>query len=198
MPELVHGAWARKSVSVGGGPHFETQRVVWLQSGTRYADIRLPFHPAADQRCFAGSSGWDGDRYRWTHRLDLAEVDSPPADDIADLISENGVLVERGIFPSASGAVAYEEVWVRLAGAEGTWQAVDARDGCLVRVGDHAITVVDRRRDGGRFAASYRVRSSTGWKVELALGDATGLPLPGGTEPGWLVVHAGDVGAVTA
>jgi len=197
QPDLVHGAWTRRSASVGGGPHFETQLVVWVQSGTRYADIRVPFHPGAGERCFAGRSGWDGDRYRWTHAFELHGFDVPPADEVADLTSERGALIERGTFPTDSGAVGYEEVWDRLPGADGTWQALESPYGCLVRVGDHAITVVDRRHEGGRFAACYRVRASTGWKIELAIGEASELPLPGGAAPGWRVVHTGETATVS-
>jgi hypothetical protein len=195
-PDLLHGAWTRRSVSIGGGPAFETQTVVWLQAGTRYADLRVPFHPEADERCFAGRSGWDGDRYRWTHRLDLEGTETAAGDDTGELTWEDGAVVERGMFPTADGVVPYEEAWVRLPEADGPWQALEAPHACLVRVGRHSITVVDRRAGGGGFAACYRVQRSGRWRIELAIGDATTLPAPGDVRRDWRLVHAGDSSVV--
>jgi|HubBroStandDraft_4_1064222.scaffolds.fasta_scaffold574065_1 hypothetical protein len=200
-PDLLHGAWMRRSVSIDGGPGFETQSVVWLQAGTRYADLRVPFHAAAGERCFAGRSGWDGDCYRWTHRLDLEGTDTAAADDTGDLTWEDGAVVERGIFPTPDGAVPYEEIWVRLPDADGPWQVLEAPHACLVRVGRHSITVVDRRAGGGRFAACYRVQRSGRWRIELAIGEATpvaALPAPGDVPRDWRLVHAGDSSVVRA
>jgi hypothetical protein len=67
----VQGAWTRQSVSIDGSEPFELQRVYWLQTTSVYADLRVPFHPAGGTACFAGRSGWDGDRYVWSHPLDL-------------------------------------------------------------------------------------------------------------------------------
>ncbi|MDQ1419573.1 MAG: hypothetical protein QOJ52_1535 [Acidimicrobiaceae bacterium] len=67
----VQGAWTRQSVSINGSEPFELQRVYWLQTTSVYADLRVPFHPAGGTACFAGRSGWDGDRYVWSHPLDL-------------------------------------------------------------------------------------------------------------------------------
>ncbi len=158
--KTVEGAWSRRWVRIAGGPAFETQHAVWLQAGARYADVRVPFHPDAEAVCFSGSSGWDGDRFRWTHRIDLA-ARSLPADDIADLGWQGDVLLERGTFPAATGAVAYEEAWVRLPGSDGPSGALDTDDSASVRVGDHRITVIDQRRRGGRFAAVYSRRGET-------------------------------------
>jgi hypothetical protein len=182
----VHGAWVRRSVAIDGGEHFETQRVVWLQAGPCYADMRVPFHPAAVQRCFVGRSGWDGDRYRWTHWLDLEGADSPAADDVGELNWEDGALIERGTFPTRDGAVPYEEVWVRAPGSDGPWQVYETADGCLVRVGDHAITAVA----GDGFAACYRTRRVDVWHEEFSIGRGAGLPAPDAVD--WPCVHAGE------
>ncbi|MFI5040844.1 MAG: hypothetical protein ACHQNA_03170 [Acidimicrobiales bacterium] len=193
-PDLVQGAWMRQAASIDGGPFFETQRVVWLQAGTCYADLRVPFHPAADRRCFTGRSFWDADAYRWTHHLDLESADgeaSPAADDVGLLRWSDGALVETGMFPTPTGPVAYEEIWVRLPGDTGPWLALDGPDGCLVRVGDHAITVVDRRASGGTFAACYRILGADGWQIEMAIGGVDALPGPDAAVEGWSVIHSG-------
>jgi hypothetical protein len=193
-PDIVHGAWARQSASIGGGPRFETQLVVWLQAGTCYADIRTPLHPDAAERCFTGRSFWDGDSYRWTHHLDL-DVGSPAADDFGDLRMEDGALIETGMFPTADGSVPYEEVWVPLARSTGPWLAMEAERGCLVRVGDHAITVLDERGTGGGFTACYRILGDDGWVVVATVGSdarADALPRPDDLPTDWRVIHTGN------
>jgi hypothetical protein len=198
-PDLVQGAWTRRSASIDGGPHFETQLVVWLQAGTCYADLRIPLHPDADHRCFTGRSFWEGDAYRWTHHLDLETVNgvpSPAIDDVGELTWVDDTLVERGMFPSQDGPIPYEEIWARLPEGDGSWKALEAPDGCLVRVGDHAITVVDHRGAGGDFAACYRTLGPDGWRVEAGIGAADALPCPDDAID-WKVVHSGSREQVT-
>lgn len=177
----VEGAWARESVSIDGSEPFETQRVCWLQVGPAYADLRVPFHPVAVSQCFAGRSGWNGDRFHWAHRLDL---EPGPGDDVGDLAWERGRLIERGWL----GDIAYEEVWVRRDGDGAPRLAAEGPDACLVQAGRHMVTVVDRRRHGGSFAACYRVLGPSGWQVRDAIGTATSLPSPDSLPPEWRLV----------
>lgn len=168
MSFSVEGAWTRQSVSVDGGEPFETQRVYWLQAGPCYADLRVPFHPSAGIGCFGGRSGWDGECYRWSHRLDLAGFDG---DDVGSLTWDGERLIEWGVI--GADRYAYEEVWVRLPGSEprSSCETQEAPDGCHVQVGGHAITIVDDRPAGGSFRASYRVLGPDGWQTSAAIGD---------------------------
>jgi hypothetical protein len=194
----THGAWMRTSVIIDDGPAFETQLVVWLQAGTCYADVRVPLHPDADERCFAGRSGWDGEGYRWTHHLDF-EPGSPAADDLGLLVWEGDALIERGLFPTLDGSVRYEETWVRMDGSDGPYLAVESDGGMLVRVGAHAIGISDLRADGGGFGATYWRRRDDDWEIQAAIGDS--LPDPDGFRtdgPGWLVVEQGERDAMAA
>ena len=50
---------------------------------------------------------------------------------------------------TAGGPVPYEEIWVRLPEGDGRWLAMERPDGCLVRVGDHAITELGDRAPNG-------------------------------------------------
>ena len=195
MPDLVHGAWARRAATVGGSEPFETQHVVWLQAGACYADVRVPFHPAAEQRCFTGRSGWDADGYRWTHAIDLDPVNG---DDVGSLCWEHGELVERGMFPTVDGDVEYVEWWVRLDGANGPFLAAEGPNGCLLRVGDHAISVVDDRGDGGAFAACYLTLAGGRWRPQASIGRCDKLPSPDRPPSEWRLVHTGTGEVVTA
>jgi hypothetical protein len=190
-PELVHGAWSRQSVRLVDGPPFETQHVVWIQSGTCFADVRVPFHPDAGERCFTGRSGWDADGYRWRHHVDFEGV-CPFADDVGELDWDGDTLVERGLFPTPGGTVPYEERWVRLPGWRGTFLALEGDRACLVRCGSHAITVEDRRPMGGEFAAAYRRHDQCSWTTVVSIGPADDLPTPADPPSGWDLVHRGD------
>jgi hypothetical protein len=192
-PDDLHGAWARRSASVGGSEPFESQHVIWLQARTCYADLRVPFAPGAQARCFTGRSGWQGDRYHWSRHLDLEPVGG---DDVGDLSWEGDAVVERGMFPTADGEVPYEEEWVRLPGSDGPFLALEGEAACLVRVGDHAITVVDERAEGGDMSAAYCVRDDEGWVLVYAIGAGAGaLPDPS-DPPDWPVIHRGTVGVM--
>jgi hypothetical protein len=167
----VGGPWTRQSVSLAGGPFFEAQWVYWLQVGTTYADMRVPFVDSAPTSCFAGHSDWDGDRFRWTHELDLAP--SPVTDaDIGDLFWDGDYLVERGLL----GQLGYEERWIRLPDGEGQSEAVMGPGSCRVQVGGHAITIIDTRTTGGSFNAWYQRRTPGGWQVHAVIGDVAEAP----------------------
>jgi hypothetical protein len=192
QPDAVHGAWTRRWMTVDGGPAFETQHVVWLQAGPCYADLRVPFHPEAVPRCFAGRSGWIGEHYRWTHTLDLEGADAPSADDVGELEWRDGALVETGRFPTATGAVAYVEVWDRLPGAEGSWAAHEAPGCCLVRVGAHALVAA---AGPAALAVCYWRQHDGAWRTVRGIGDLAELPTP--DDPGdWPLVAHGTTEAV--
>ena len=42
IPERFRGAWRRVSIAVDGGDPVEPSRVVWVQTASAYADIRVP------------------------------------------------------------------------------------------------------------------------------------------------------------
>jgi hypothetical protein len=166
---------------------------VWLQAGSCYADLRVPFHPDAVPRCFTGRSGWDGDRYRWTHELDLEGTESPAADDTGEMTWADGAVIESGLFPTATGSLAYEEMWLSLPECDGPWHTFTAPHACLVRVGGHSITVGDFRAWGKGFAACYWVLDEDRWVPRLSIGDPSTLPPPGELPPAdWHLVGAGD------
>jgi hypothetical protein len=196
----THGAWVRRSVMIDDGPSFETQFVIWLQAGSCYADVRVPLHPDADERCFAGRSGWDGEGYRWTHHFDL-EPGSPAADDIGLLVWDHDALIERGVYPTLDGSVRYEETWIPLDGSDGPYLAAESASEAFVRVGDHAIGISDRRAGGGVFAAAYWCHRDGAWRVGAAIEDSAGLAHPDrmcANGPGWLVVERGEKDALAA
>ena len=184
IPERFRGAWRRVSIAVDGGEPVEPSRVVWVQTASAYADIRVPrigFGDLQPAMSFAGTTRWVDPHLHWRHDLDLDQRRSP--DDGGDVgrVSWCGAdLVETGTFGD-DAPVPYVEVWRRMPGSDGPTQDWTSPDGTHrhVRVGDHAITVADDRQGGGAYRACYRTRLADEWTVELALGDdAIDLPLP--------------------
>jgi len=185
IPERFQGAWRRVSLTVDGGPPIEPAEVVWVQTASAFADIRVPrmgfgdLHPAVS---FAGTTRWDEPHLHWRHELDL-DPGRPPDDDgdVGHIRWDGGDLVESGTFGDDGLEVPYVEVWRRMPGSDGPTQHWVSPDGThrFVRAGDHAITVADERPTGGTYRACYRTREAGQWTVELALGDdAADLPVP--------------------
>ncbi len=192
----VHGAWTRRSATIDGGAAFETQFVVWLQAGSCYADLRVPLHPDAGERCFAGRSGWDGEGFRWTHQLDL-EPGSPGDDDIGSLAWEADALIERGLFPTPGGPVAYEEEWIplRATAPAPTWlccrKATPSSGSDAMPSGS---PIAGRREPASPRPIGVATAGTGEWMPSSAIGrdlqgpdELTGDIL----EPGWLVVEEG-------
>jgi hypothetical protein len=108
------------------------------------------------------------------------------------------------MFATHEGPVGYEEAWVPLPDAAGPYAALESPDGAFVRVGDHAVGVLDRRSSGGGFAAAYWRREGDGWRLSAGIGEATDLAGPdrlGAVDalpPGWVVVERGDLAAEPA
>lgn len=185
IPERFHGAWRRVSIAVDGGVPVEPSSVVWVQTSSAYADIRVPrlgfgdLQPAAS---FAGTTRWIEPHLHWRHDLDLDPARSPDdPGDVGHVSWDGDDLVESGTFGDDGLEVPYIEVWRRMTGSDGATQQWVSPDGThrFVRTGDHAITVADERPAGGAFRACYRTRTDGDWTVELVLGeDAVDLPIP--------------------
>ncbi|GLX37746.1 hypothetical protein Sros01_38190 [Streptomyces roseochromogenus] len=80
MDAPTRGAWLRAGISRDGGPLEETGHIVWLQSGTLYAD----------SRGFAGSTSYDGEQVTFHHDV------GSPGHDIGTLRSEGTRMIETG------------------------------------------------------------------------------------------------------
>jgi hypothetical protein len=180
LPERFIAAWSRSEAVVDGEVVAEPGRVVWVEAGRAYVDIRGPGGFANDTT-FAGSTSWAEPRLSWNHAID-ADLENDGVD--VGLISYDGEdVIEEGEFV-ADRVIRYMERWQRLPGGDGPVLAARTDGGVAVRVGDHASVVVDRRSVGGGIAARYERWDGTAWKPELELGDEPALAqLPPPLEP---------------
>ncbi|XWN31018.1 MAG: hypothetical protein ROR55_26770 [Devosia sp.] len=155
VPQAWRGAWQRRLLVEPDGSQDHKTFVVWLQSGSHYADIRLPAgRPPMDSRGFAhldrravsylaqqeGFAGrlyWRGGRARWERRIDFAPLSGPP--DEGRLARSGQRLIEHGIHR------AYREEWWQMGAPGPSAVLMDTPRRMLLRVGKHFILVDDRR-----------------------------------------------------
>ena len=170
IPDAFQGAWQRVSIAVDDGPPEEPATVVWVQTEEAYADLRIP--TGGDDRqpmSFAGTTSWDEPHLTWHHEIDLA--DEPGDGDVGEVAWDGDDLVETGTFTDDDGSLhTYVEVWRRLPGSDGPRHTeLLGPTGLRVRAGDHALTVVDERPQGGEYRACYRRLDAGAWVAVLEL-----------------------------
>ena len=163
-PELT-GVWRREVITTPQGLHDATTQVMWVQTRSWYADIRVPatrpirpgaagfgdFTPEelvslASVESFAGQLTTTPDLCAWRRDLDF----QPPAPtpDEGTWKIDDPVMIERGVHAD------YEEVWVREPGSQAGLMAfrldhdaaVPGRKGLMVVAGDHFLAILDRPR----------------------------------------------------
>jgi len=129
----LSGAWIRAGRSLGGQPVEEPSLVVWLQAGSRFADLRWPLpgagplHALDVAQAFSGSVSLHGTVATWCHDLDTSDR-APGHVDSAVVGRDGDLLVEQG--------QGYVEHW-RLASGAGD-DAVAAE--LVVPTGDRRFT----------------------------------------------------------
>ncbi|MGW6708963.1 hypothetical protein ACWGDE_29300 [Streptomyces sp. NPDC054956] len=122
MDAPSRGAWLRAGISRDGGPLLETGHIVWLQSGTFYAD----------SRGFAGTTSYQDGQVTFHH--DVGE----PGHDVGTLRADGSRMIETGT--NLDGGT-FLEVWTPLPGSggpDGSWTAAGTQ---TVRVGSHVVHV---------------------------------------------------------
>lgn len=155
VPAEYRGLWRRRLLQTP--EHTDRSTLVyWLQTGSLYADLRLPAERACDdpqvlarQQGFAGLLKVDGNRLTWERWLDFQPLAAP---DVGRVHFEGEVLVEHGVHAE------YREEWERVqaAGADSIALSLEAeldargrqadRRGVLVACGDYFLFALDRRR----------------------------------------------------
>jgi len=99
VPGWVRGVWQRTVIRAEGAEDDRTSTVIWIQTPTLYADIRVPAKgetsPLADEAGFAGWLDVEGQVCRWRRPIDLK-----PGPDDADqgaMFRDGELLVEVGL-----------------------------------------------------------------------------------------------------
>ncbi len=145
VPGALVGAWRRESIAIQGMDPFEDSCVIWLQSPSRYADVRVPL-PGTDAQpeSFGGRQEWREPRLTFHHELDY--TGRFPQD--SGILSRDGdILIEDGSVDLDGKTTTYRERWVPQTPVHAAYLAVEARDendrlqAIAVRVGEHAAVI---------------------------------------------------------
>lgn len=175
VPRWLQGAWRREGLARGDGPMVERSDVLWLQTATYFADVRVPNLPVVgeldgldERQAFSGVGSFVDPRFTWAHDIDTRQQHLLPSD-TALLEEEPTFLVERG--------QDYVERWRREAEPDGVavleWhgEASGPTEGPVPLA---RIVVVDRFAVGvwrhPSLAATSLVRASAGWSTTVLLG----------------------------
>ncbi|WP_304177478.1 hypothetical protein [Phenylobacterium aquaticum] len=163
VPPDLNGLWRREVITTPAGYRDETTRVLWLQTRSWYADLRVradrPSRPGATgfadytdaeliglaaQQGFAGELTAQDGVCLWRRDLDFQPPSADP--DEATYAVEGEVMIEDGIHSE------YQEIWRREADSTAPLSAyrlvedmaVPARAGLLVIGGSHFLEILDR------------------------------------------------------
>ncbi len=157
VPERFVGVWLRQSISLDGSPPGEHEQVVWLQTSSTFADLRIPKQDDGSAvEAFSGSTHWDGEMLSWLHELDWHGTFAGNDQGLIDW--DDAVMVERGTMAARNEAgdpicIDYVERWAAVPSGEPN-VALDGRSsGAIaihVRMGAWALT---QARRGARFGA---------------------------------------------
>ncbi len=156
VPERYIGLWQRRLLQDAQGEDRTTQ-VYWLQTGSLYADIRIPVSSGdrsmpetlAQQQGFAGTLKVEEDVLTWRRWLNYQPPDPVPDSGRMRFTGLNEML-EEGVHAQ------YQEIWERIGPASGDRAAFELqveygsgemprrRAGVLVMVGDYFMYTLDR------------------------------------------------------
>jgi hypothetical protein len=165
------GAWTRWRLTVDGVRCRDPGRVLWLQTGDWYADIRLP-RPAgatavgpeatfARPWAFAGTAAWNPPVMTWHHHFDSMlqpNIDSNPLEREGDVLVESGDLKWAGLW------VPFRQEWRRLSPREVPVDVKVSAGRMHLTIGVWRI-VIDDDRPSGPFRASREEFDGGAWRV---------------------------------
>lgn len=155
VPAELTGLWRRELITTPDGGRDDTTTVLWLQTQSWYADIRVPADRPVrpDATCFADYSdaelialaevqGFAGELAVrdgvcfW--RRDLDYQPPAPTPDEGAYSLDGDVMIEDGVHTP------YQEIWRRDPASRGELQAWRSEDGLRVRAGAVFMDVADR------------------------------------------------------
>lgn len=165
VPAWVRGVWRRDRVERGDGSVDRDTTVIWLQTPTLFADIRIPKpgRRTPEVQAFAGWLTVEGQVCTWNRPIDLAPPPRKP--DIGAMFRAGGRMIECGVQAN------YLEDWRLMDDGDGRFLALGrggrSMDDLLVTAADHFMIATRKR---GRCELSYgRIDlKAKAWCIELS------------------------------
>ena len=177
MPNWVRGGWQRRLMRVDGGEE-RASNIVWIQTPTLYADIRVPGddNPLASEDGFAGYVDIENQVCTWQRPVDLTS--RPEGGDQGAMFRDGESLMETGILANYfEDYRLVDPATSCFAASRGDFTVKDGRvrfspDGdldILVAAGPY---VTHARRAGTSSLRHRRLDAETGdVKFEISVGD---------------------------
>ncbi len=169
VPKKLVGAWARESYQLVGCNACETSKVIWLQTGSRYADIRISLPEFSDKpESFGGKILWQDHQLTFSHCIDL---NNDPLD-IAEVSWDGDVLVENATFEENGVVIQMKERWLRQTLPSPTAIAMELKNadknliGLAIKVADHAIVITEEND----FKSAYFTLVDGRWVKQMSVG----------------------------
>ena len=220
VPATYLGVWRRSLLTTGSGHRDATTVVLWLQTQTLFADLRIPvpvpaegcsnFHNCteeqmlqlAQQQGFAGVTNVSADICTWHRELDFQPKSGPP--DVGRMVFVTNDFVTED---DPTGENRYHEDWQRLEGSTGaTWgyrlQAADQSDriGFLLGAGSYFFFAADRQVDlppkDDLQSHLKMANSAEQQRALLSLELSFGLVNKTKTQAAWTILHSTVPGRV--
>ncbi|MCZ6831260.1 MAG: hypothetical protein O7F73_17050 [Gammaproteobacteria bacterium] len=178
VPRELVGVWQRESLQINADPCFEDSRVIWLQTPSRYADIRVS-QPGGNAlpEAIGGPLEWNAPALTFHHGLDFS---GRHPEDIGFISWDGETLIEEGSVALDGVDVDYRERWIRRTGPNPQCQSLEARDShdalmaIALRIDDHAVLIAKQKK----FQASYFMRVNSHWCLQWCIGEELEHLLP--------------------
>lgn len=167
VPTWIQGVWRRERVERGDGSVDRDTRVIWLQTPTLYADIRIPKvrRSPAGQQGFAGWLTVVGQVCTWHRPIDRQPPTRPP--DVGTMFRRGRRMIECGVHAN------YLEDWRLLDDGQGRFLALARGAGkmqeLLVMAGHHFIAAAAASEHRAYELSYGRIdRRTREWRIELS------------------------------
>ncbi len=190
IPSEMRGGWIRNGIAIDGGPEAEDTLVWWLQASSMHCDLRVPYVGTDGLMSFAGITTWEEPSLTWHPEV---ELNPSIFEDIGEITWDGPDMMEAGRYEDDGRDVSYVERWQRLPGSDGEHLALRCVGGRIVCTGPYALTVLDRRPEGGAFAALAWTRIENVWVLDHCWPpEAIGPPPPTALPPDLATVRLED------
>jgi hypothetical protein len=169
VPESFVGAWRRTGLFIDGVRRVDFSDVLWLQTPTWFADIRLrmdrnvepldaPSRRMARTAASAGIAEWTDPIMTWRPTLGV-RADFPV--DRYRLDRRDNVVVEYGSLTAGTTEFTFAEEWLRMTGPSETHSVVAREQYLSISIGRWSIEVSPD--DSDAFVAVRRDRIGDRW-----------------------------------
>ena len=168
------GVWKRQSITINSGDPYEDSSVIWMQTATRYADIRIGIQDNHDlAESFAGKVEWLKPNLTFYHELDYKGRVSEDICHLRGIANKN--LYETGTVTIDDKKIQFKEHWQRQSKKAPHYRVYESRtknglSSIVIQIDDHLLLIETHKDIDDKYYASYSRMINDNWQVELEIG----------------------------